>query len=49
VIEEPPFEFTIGVDEMGAERGDKQFVVELQDENGDTLRRYNRRVELIPG
>jgi hypothetical protein len=48
-MEEPPFEFTLDVNEMSAERGDKQFVVELQDENGDTLRRYNRRVELIPG
>lgn len=49
VIEEPPFEFTLDVNRMSADRGDKQFVVELQDENGDTLRRYNRRVELIPG
>jgi hypothetical protein len=49
VIEEPPFEFTLDTNQMNGERGDKQFLVELQDENGDTLRRYNRRVELIPG
>lgn len=49
VLEEPPYEFTLDESQLGAERGDKQFVVELQDEDGNTLRRYSRRVELIPG
>ncbi|WP_254529708.1 hypothetical protein [Natrinema gelatinilyticum] len=49
VIDEPPFDFDVDIGDMRAERGDKQFVVELQDENGDTLRRYNRRAEMIPG
>ena len=48
-VSEPPFHFDIDVDEVGEVRGDKQFLVVLQDENGDTLRRYSRRVELIPG
>jgi len=48
-VDDPPFEFTLDVANIRAQQGDKQFVVELQDENGDTLRRYSRRVELIPG
>lgn len=49
VIDEPPFDFDVDAGELNEDRGDKQFVVELQDENGDTLRRYSRRVEMIPG
>jgi len=49
VVEEPPFDFDVDVDDLAGERGDRQFVVELQDEEGDTLRRYSRRVDLIPG
>jgi hypothetical protein len=48
-IEDPPFDFDLDAADVSAERGDKQFVVELQNENGATVRRYSRRVELIPG
>jgi hypothetical protein len=49
VVDDPPFDFDVDVGELSEDRGDRQFVVELQDENGDTLRRYSRRVEMIPG
>lgn len=48
-IEEPPFEFNVNVTDLKTGTGDKQFTVELRDENGDTVRRYIRRVDLIPG
>lgn len=48
-IEEPPFDFNVNVKDTEAVNGDKQFTVELRDENGDTIRRYIRRVDLIPG
>lgn len=48
-IEEPPFDFDVDVSDTGAVREDRQFVVDLRDENGETMRRYVRRVDLIPG
>lgn len=48
-ISEPPFDFDVREDELATENGDRQFTVELRDENGDTIRRYIRRADLIPG
>jgi hypothetical protein len=49
VIEEPPFDFDVNVNDLETVNGDEQFTVELRDENGDTLRRYIRRADLVPG
>jgi hypothetical protein len=48
-IEEPPYDFDVATGDLETVNGDRQFTVELQDENGDTIRRYIRRAELIPG
>jgi len=48
-IDSPPFDFDLAVGDLSETAGDQQFVVELRDENGDTIRRYSRRVDLIPG
>lgn len=49
IIEEPPFEFNVAVADLQEVNGDRRFTVDLQDANGNTLRRYIRRAELIPG
>ena len=49
VLEEPPFDFDLRVDELAVVNGDRQFTVEIRDEDGTVLRRYIRRAELIPG
>lgn len=49
VIEEAPYDFDVNESDVATVNGQKQFAVELRDENGGTLRRYVRRVELIPG
>ena len=43
-VEEPPFAFTVHEAELVETVGQKQFVVELRDEDGETLRRYVRTV-----
>lgn len=48
-VEDPPYDFDLAIDEITTRQGDKRFIVELRDENGDTIRRYSRRVPLIPG
>jgi hypothetical protein len=48
-IEEPPFDFDVNVNDLETVNDDRQFTVELLDENGDTIRRYIRRADLIPG
>lgn len=48
-IPDPPFDFDVREDDLAIVNGDRQFTVELQDENGDTIRRYIRRADLIPG
>lgn len=48
-IEEPPFDFDVNVNDLETVNGDEQFTVELRDENGETIRRYIRRADLIPG
>ncbi|WP_458210467.1 hypothetical protein [Haladaptatus sp. NG-SE-30] len=49
VIDDPPFDFDVNVNDLETVNGDRQFTVELRDDNGDTIRRYIRRAELIPG
>ncbi|MFC6614151.1 hypothetical protein ACFQAS_04115 [Halopenitus salinus] len=41
-LEEPPYAFELRRDELTASTTGEQFVVELRDENGETLRRYIR-------
>lgn len=48
-IEEPPFDFNLDVGELETVRDEKQFTVELRNEDGDLIRRYIRRADLIPG
>ena len=46
---DPPFDFDLSVDELSAVRDEKQFTVELRDENDELIRSYRRRLDLIPG
>ncbi|WP_396610257.1 hypothetical protein ACH9L7_08310 [Haloferax sp. S1W] len=48
-IDDPPFDFNVNVNNLEESGGDRQFTVELRDENGEVIRRYIRRAELIPG
>ncbi|MFB6137078.1 MAG: hypothetical protein ABEJ42_01885 [Halobacteriaceae archaeon] len=48
-IDEAPFDFDLNRSELAVEGGDRLFTVELRDADGDLIRRYNRRAELIPG
>jgi len=48
VDDEPPFDFTTREDQLNEVVGEKQFQVILQDENGNTLRRYTRTLPMIP-
>lgn len=43
-----PFEFTVETGEMAEIGGQKQFQVLMNDEDGNTLRRYTRTVSMIP-
>ncbi|PCR90119.1 hypothetical protein [Natrinema ejinorense] len=47
-VEEPPFEFTFRENDLEEVVGQKEFVVELRDEDGETLRRYRRSVSSVP-
>ena len=47
VVEEPPFEFELREDELESVVGQKQFGVELRDEDGDRLRGYTRTPAMI--
>lgn len=49
VIDDPPYDFDLNVNDLETVNGDRQFTVELRDEDGSVIRRYIRRVELIPG
>lgn len=49
VVDEAPFAFDVEIDDLETVRGQRQFTVELRDEDGQTLRRYVRVVETIPG
>lgn len=44
-----PYAFDISVSELQTVNGDRQFTVELRDEDGNTIRRFIRRADLIPG
>lgn len=41
-VEDPPYAFTIRESELQEAVGQKEFVVEVQDEDGDTVRRYRK-------
>ena len=49
VLEDPPYAFDLDVNDLATVNGDRQFTVEVRDEDGTVLRRYIRRAELIPG
>lgn len=48
-IDDPPYDFDLEIAEIKSVRGQKEFTVEIRDGGGDVVRRYIRRVELIPG
>lgn len=48
-IDAGPFAFDLNESELQTVNGDRQFTVELRDENGDIIRRFIRRADLIPG
>lgn len=48
-VDSPPYAFEVRIADLETVRGQKQFTVELRDENGNVVRRYIRRVDLIPG
>lgn len=48
-IEDPPYDFDIREDDLATVNDDRQFTVELLDEDGNVIRRYIRRADLIPG
>jgi hypothetical protein len=48
-LESGPYAFDLHESDLQTVNGDRQFTVELRDENGDTIRRYIRRADLIPG
>jgi hypothetical protein len=45
--ETAPYEFSVRVSELNAVMGEKKFTVALLDEDGDLVRRYTRRVNMI--
>jgi len=49
VDEDPPYDFDIDRADLETVDDSQQFVVELQDDDGNTQRRFVRQVELIPG
>ncbi|MDX1747974.1 MAG: hypothetical protein R3324_18740 [Halobacteriales archaeon] len=48
VDDDPPFDFTVREDQLEEVVGNKQFQVVLQDERGNTLRRYTRTLGMVP-
>lgn len=46
--DDPPFEFTVSANALAEVVGQRQFQVVLIDENGQTIRRYTRTLEMIP-
>jgi len=47
-VEGPPYEFSLPASEVGEVMGDKQFTVRLEDEDGNFVRRYTRRLAVVP-
>ncbi len=45
---DPPFSMAFEVDELEEVVGQQQFVVELRDEEGETIRRYTRNLSGVP-
>ena len=47
-VEDPPYEFAIAESEIEAVAGERQFTVRLEDDDGNFVRRYTRRLALVP-
>ncbi|SEW23555.1 hypothetical protein [Halobacterium jilantaiense] len=47
-VEDPPYEFSLSASEVGEIVGEKQFTVRLEDEDGTFVRRYTRRLAVVP-
>ncbi|MFB6069244.1 MAG: hypothetical protein ABEJ90_04885 [Halobacterium sp.] len=47
-VTDPPYEFTIRERDLGEVTGEKQFTVVLLDEDGHLVRRYTRRLSIVP-
>ncbi|WP_226483305.1 hypothetical protein [Natrinema amylolyticum] len=47
-VEDPPYDVTFREDDLESVVGQKEFVVELRDEDDETLRRYRRSVSSVP-
>jgi hypothetical protein len=43
----PSFEFTIRAEDLESADGERRFVVDLRDEDGDLIRRYTRRLDRV--
>ena len=48
-IDEAPYDFDVTVSDLETVNGDERFTVAIRDENDQVIRRYIRRVDLIPG
>ncbi|MCU4753211.1 hypothetical protein OB919_14695 [Halobacteria archaeon AArc-curdl1] len=46
-IDEPPYTVEFAVGDLEEVVGQKQFVLELRDENGETIRRYTRSLSML--
>jgi hypothetical protein len=47
-VEDPPYEFTLRDDDIGSVMGEEQFTVRLEDDEGHFVRRYTRRLAVVP-
>ncbi|MFD1564883.1 hypothetical protein ACFR99_15195 [Haloarchaeobius amylolyticus] len=47
-IEEPPYEVSFPERDLEETVGQKEFIVELRDEDDETLRRYRRYASSVP-
>jgi len=47
-VEDPPYAFTLDESEVGEVMGEEQFTARLEDEDGNFVRRYTRRLAVVP-
>lgn len=47
-VDDPPYEFSIAEREIESVAGERQFTVRLEDEDGNFVRQYTRRLALVP-
>lgn len=47
-VEDPPYEFSLQESEVGSVMDEQQFTVRLEDEDGNFVRRYTRRLAVVP-